>query len=44
MATSLELDDGSSEEWALDNGDGDAAYVDRPTVRSQLFYATKKNP
>jgi hypothetical protein len=37
MAASLEPDDESSEALALDNSDGDAAYVDKPTVRSQLF-------
>ena len=38
MAASLEPEDESSEGWALDDSDGDAAYVERPTVRSQLQY------
>jgi hypothetical protein len=42
MAASLEPDDESSEGWALDDSDGDAAYVDKPTVRSQFFYAPVK--
>jgi hypothetical protein len=42
MAASLEPDDESSEGWALDDSDGDAAYVDKPTVRSQLLYAPVK--
>lgn len=44
MATSLEPDDESLEGWALGGSDGDAAYVDKPTVRSRLFYTTVKNP
>ena len=39
MVASLEPDDEASEGWALNDSDGDAAYVDKPTtVRSQLFY------
>ena len=37
MAASLEPDGDSSEGRALDDSDGDAAYVDKPTVRSQLL-------
>ena len=44
MAASPEPDDEPSEEWALDDIDGDAAYIDKPTVRSQLLlYACKRN-
>jgi hypothetical protein len=42
MAASLELDDESSEGWALGDSGGDVAYVDKPMVRSQLFYAPVK--
>ncbi len=42
MASSLEPDDESSEGWALDDCDGDAAYVDKPTARSQLLHAPMK--
>jgi len=42
MAASLEPDDESLEGWALDDSGGDAVYVDKPTVRSQLFYAPVK--
>ena len=39
MAASVEPEDDASEGWALNDSDGDAAYVDKPTtVRSQLFY------
>ena len=34
MAASLDPEDESSEGWALDDNDGDTAYVDRP-VRFQ---------
>jgi len=44
MAALLEPDDESSERWALDDSDGDAAYIDKPTVRLQLFYMPVKNP
>lgn len=42
MAASVEPNDESSERWVLDDSDGDAAYVDKPTVRSQLLYAPVK--
>jgi hypothetical protein len=42
MATPLELDDESSEGWALEDSDGDAAYVDKPMVRFRPFYAPVK--
>ena len=42
MAASVEPDDESSERSVLDDSDGDAAYVDKPTVRSQLLYAPVK--
>jgi hypothetical protein len=39
MSASPEPDDESLQGWAVDDSDGDAAYVDKPTVRSQLSYA-----
>ena len=43
MAASLEQEDEASEGWALNDSDGDAAYVDKPTtVRSQLFNTSVK--
>lgn len=39
MVESLEPDDESLEGWDLDDSDGDPAYVDKPTVCSQLLYA-----
>ena len=43
MPASLGQDDESLEEgWAPDDSDSDAAYVDRPTVRSHLLYTPKK--
>lgn len=44
MAASLEPEDESSEGWALDDSDGDAAYVERPRVRSQLPHTSMKKP
>jgi hypothetical protein len=37
MVASLEPEDESPEGWALDDSDGDAAYVEKPTVRSRLL-------
>jgi hypothetical protein len=42
MAASLEPEDESLEGWALSDNDGDATYVDMPTVRSQLLHTPIK--
>jgi hypothetical protein len=43
MPASLEPEDESFEGWTPDDGDNDAAYVDKPTVRPQLLYTPIKN-
>lgn len=44
MPASLGPEDESLEEgWAPEDSDSDAAYVDRPTVRSHLLYTPIKN-
>lgn len=42
MAASRDPDDESSEGWALDDNDGDAAYVDKPTRRGRSTRKRRK--